>query len=114
MTKNYRDTIYEILGGYSRPGDDLESSVLDGASEAIGASEATSIAEWIDTEADGAWGVDPRHHEIAEDIRSAISRAEEYVAFEADIETEWAAYEASIADAIICDAYRADREADAR
>ena len=40
--------------------------------------------------------------------------AEEYVAFEADRESEWAAYEASIADAIICDAYRADREADAR
>ena len=42
------------------------------------------------------------------------ARAEEYVAFEADRESEWAAYEASIADAIICDAYRADREADAR
>ena len=53
MTKNYRDTIYEILGRYSRSGEDLASAVLAGASEAIGASEATSIAEWLDTEADG-------------------------------------------------------------
>ena len=84
---------------------------MDGASEAIGASEATSIAEWLDTEADGEWGADPRHHDIAVDIRAAISRAEEYVAFESDRESEWAAYEASIADAILCDAYRADRDA---
>ena len=92
MTKNYRDTISAILGRYSRPGDDLESSVLAGASEAIGASEATSIAAWVDGEADGEWGADPRHHDIAVDIRAAISRANDARAAKARASAAWSDY----------------------
>ncbi len=74
--RHYRDTIIRIADRYARAGEDWETSLLTGSPAEIDRDAALSIAAWLDTEADVAWGTDERHHRIAADIRAALDATE--------------------------------------
>ena len=74
--KNYRDAITAIADRYNQPGEDLARGILEGAPTVIDADEALGIADWLDNEADEDWRVDPRHQEMAQEIRDAVNRDE--------------------------------------
>lgn len=72
-TTDYRATILEIANQYSRDGDDWELNLLAGGPQIVDRAEALRIAAWLDDEADGEWGADARHQEIAAEIRAAVA-----------------------------------------
>lgn len=75
MTDNqtdYRGKILSICEKHAQPGDDLEAALLAGSPQIISAEEVVRIADWLEKSADLEWGHDPRHCEIANDLRALI------------------------------------------
>jgi len=72
METDYRQQIQKITDRYAEPGEDWEQILFAGSPAVIDATEARRIAYWLDSEADNEWGEDPRHHDIADEIRALI------------------------------------------
>lgn len=70
---NYRQAIVELCDTYTTSAnDDWEISVLAGYGDVITKAEAAQIADWMDSEADSAWGANSDHHEFARSLRKLI------------------------------------------
>lgn len=70
---DYREDIMGFVSRRAKAGEDWETSLFAGTST-VTRDAALSLADWLDTEADGEWGPDERHHLIAQHIRDLVRR----------------------------------------
>lgn len=75
-TTDYRDTVLTVAARYARIGEYWETNLFAGGPDHCDRAGALKIADWLDTEADAAWGADYRHGLIAAEIRAAIAKVE--------------------------------------